>query len=149
MLTKHIRNQIATAITQATVSTSHVKDDALRKIAFERVLEYLLKIRALGNGGPEDGLLSKRVKASSSKHEPVRVTTNKKTSGPRSWLGELIDENFFSKPKSMKDILSELKNRSHHLEAPDLTLSLEYFCHEKKLRRLPKEKGKRLQWVKW
>jgi len=110
MLTKRLQDQITIAITQATVSTSHVKDNELRKIAFERVLDYLLRPLAPGNDGLEDGLLGKRVRVSSSKQSTVRAAISKKASGPRGWLGELIEENFFSKPKSMKNILLELKN---------------------------------------
>ncbi|MBI2338773.1 MAG: hypothetical protein HYU99_00155 [Deltaproteobacteria bacterium] len=72
-----------------------------------------------------------------------------KATGPRGWLRELVEEGFFKQPKFMKNMLEELKSRSHHLKPADLTLSLKFFCHEKKLRRLPKQKGEMLQWVNW
>jgi hypothetical protein len=39
-------------------------------------------------------------------------------------LVKLISEGFFNKPKSIKEIISKLKERDFHLEASDLTLPL-------------------------
>jgi len=39
-------------------------------------------------------------------------------------LVKLISEGFFNKPKSIKEIISKLKERDFHLKASDLTLPL-------------------------
>ena len=90
---------------------------------------------------------------STRKNTAKPVTNSTKTEGPLAWLRELVDEGFFKKPKSSKNIQDELDNRSHKLRAPDLTLPLQKLCREKKLRRdriAPAEGEKKvLHWFKW
>ena len=47
----------------------------------------------------------------------------------------LINEGFFNKPKSIGDIVTELKNRDYHLKASDLTLPLRKIVRKGLLKR--------------
>ncbi|CAF3409753.1 unnamed protein product, partial [Rotaria sp. Silwood2] len=79
--------------------------------------------------------------------------TKARTTGPKAWMLELVEEGFFNKPKSSANIIEELETRSHHLQASDLTWPLESLCHDKKLRRkkiAPEKGGKEvLHWSNW
>ena len=76
-----------------------------------------------------------------------------KASGPKAWLRDLIDEDFFKKPQSLRQVVEELGNRSHHLPQTALTSPLEALCHEKLLRRkkMPPAEGKApvYHWSNW
>jgi len=72
--------------------------------------------------------------------------------GPRDRLQDLADENFFQNPKSMKNMIEELKNRSYHYKLGDLTRPLQSMTRDKILRRdsIKNEEGKtKLHWVNW
>jgi len=136
------QNDFAQQISRAEKSVVNVKEERLREIAFGKVLDHLLNAST-------SVLDQSETRTNPFSRSKLKVEKKNKFSGPRAWLNELVQENFFLQPKSMKEMLTELKCRSHHLKAPDLTLSLQNLCEEKKLRRLPKIKGKRLQWVNW
>ena len=139
-------------IEQAEKAVSSVKDESLRKIAFEKLLSHLLSDNSEDDEDIDDRPKLKKTKSKSSGHSDKRKSKAKKE-GPKGWLRELVAEGFFSKPKSSSDILEELENRSHHLQATDLTRPLQLLCHEKLLRRkkMASEKGGKafLHWVNW
>lgn len=75
-----------------------------------------------------------------------------KKEGPRARLQELTNENFFQNPKSMKNMLDELKNRSYHYKPADLTRPLQTMTRDKISRRdsIKNEKGtSKIHWVNW
>ncbi len=127
-----------------------IKDVKFREIAFSKLVSHLLD----GSTSDSDGEGSPEKK---SKAKPMKRGAGKapkaKTDGPKAWLEELINEKFFSKPKSSADIREELESRSHHLRATDLTGPLALLCHEKLLRRkkMASEKGGKTfwHWVNW
>ena len=127
-----------------------IKDEKFREIAFSKLVSHLLDGNSSVNGDDDDSRKKPKVKTAK------RVASNagkSKTEGPKAWLEELIDEKFFSKPKSSADIREELETRSHHLSATAITFPLQTLCHEKKLRRkkiAPENGGKvALHWVNW
>lgn len=135
-------------IAQAEKAVANVKDDRLRGIAFERVLDHLLST----SGGQTIS------------HQPTHTTTHKQSSankhaeqkpatGTLAWLTELYEEGFFREAKCLKDISEELSNRSHRLKSTDLTFPLQKLCHDKKLRRnkqAPAEGGRKVfHWYNW
>lgn len=122
-----------------------IKNEKFREIAFSRLISHLLD-EGTSEESDED-IPTKKVKAKPKKRTSSKPSTGK-SEGPKTWLEELVDENFFSKPKSSADIRQELETRSHHLSATDLTFPLQKLCHEKKLRR-KKENGGKLHWVNW
>lgn len=136
-------------IAEAEKAVEKMKEPRLKEIAFERVLDYLLStsitnakiIGKTASHSPKVGLAKLPSKPSS------------KSDGPLAWVRELVDDNFFSKPKSSKDIQDELVKQSHRLKPSDLTLPLQTLCHEKKLRRdkiAPADGGKKVfHWFNW
>ena len=104
-----------------------VKDPRLREIAFGRILDHLL---ASKNSDP-----SKTDFAVIGKQPGGKPKTKTASTGTSAWLRELVDEGFFAEPKSIKQILQELSNRSHHLRGTDLTRQMQQLCHDKLLRR--------------
>lgn len=137
---------------QAEKAVSSVKDESLRKIAFEKLLSHLLSDNSEDDEDINDQQKRKKTESKSSGHADKGKPKSKKE-GPRGWLSELVTEGFFSKPKSSSNIQEELENRSHHLQATDLTRPLQLLCHEKLLRRkkIVLEKGGKtlLHWVNW
>jgi hypothetical protein len=76
-----------------------------------------------------------------------------KSGGPLITLRELVDENFFSEPRSLRDILDEFNKRSQRLKPTDLTKPLQIVCRQKLLRRdkqSPANGGKKVfHWYNW
>lgn len=136
---------------QAEKSVASVKDEGLRKIAFEKLLSHLLSDSSADNDDNEQPK-RKRHKSKSS-GQTSRESSKVKKDGPLTWLRELADEGFFKKPKSSAQIREELETRDHHLKPTDLTFPLRVLCKEKVLRRTKAtsaEGGKsKLHWVKW
>lgn len=136
---------LSNILKKAEDAVQEVKDDQLKKIAFERVVDFLL----------QTSMSHTKVKVQKTEKSKSTKKTSKaiKSDGPLAWLRELVDEDFFSKQKSMGNILEELNKRSHILKQTDLTSPLRTLCHEKKLRRdkLSSEEGdkKVLHWFNW
>lgn len=138
----------AELISQAEKSVTHVTDDRLREIAFERVLDHLLSTYSGQDTGQQPTL-----PASRKSNVAFRNSNLKPATGTLAWLTEMHEEKFFKEPRSLKDILQELSNRSHILKSTDLTWSLQKLCHDKKLRRklqAPADGGRKVfHWYNW
>lgn len=132
---------------QAEKAVSSVKDEGLRKIAFEKLVSRLL---ADGSEENEENRQSKRKKSSGQARAKNSVV---KKDGPLAWLRGLVDDGFFNQPKSSSNIREELETQGHHLKATDLTAPLRTLCNEKLLRRKkmsPKKGSKAVwHWVIW
>lgn len=141
---KNNSSNLAALVEKAQTSVSGIKDDKLKEIAFSKIMDHLL-------GSSDDPKPRNRVK--NKVGSKTKIEVRQKLKGPRSWLRELAADNFFAKPKALKDILGELSSRSHHLKPTDLTLSLQALCHEKILRRnkkeLPGKNKKVFHWHNW
>ncbi len=150
MSSKHSEKQkdFASLISEAEKAVESVKEPRLKEIAFERVLNHLLTSSVELSENKDKNLkkTNRRARTKSTKASP-------KTDGPLVWLRELVEEGFFKKPKSSKDIQDELDKRSHRLKATDLTMPLQIICREKLLRRDRIAKGegdkKLLHWFNW
>ena len=121
---------LAKAAKQAEHSTKDIKDESLRKIAFDRILSHLLETTP-----QHRQTIMRKTKLETKAAYTSKRPSAAKSSGPKAWVRELADESFFKTPKNLSEILEELSNRSHHLKAQDLTRPLETLCHEKTLRR--------------
>jgi hypothetical protein len=134
-------------IAQAEKAVTNVKDDRLREIAFERVLDHLL------SGSINQDIPHKQVHTTTQTSRVAKAAAPKPATGTLAWLTELHGEGFFKEPKCLKDILEELSNRSHRLKSTDLTFPLQKLCHDKKLRRnkqVPAEGGRKVfHWHNW
>ncbi len=137
----------ASLIKQAEEAVANVKDERLREIAFERVLDHLL------SGTDDQAGSGHQIKTEVHKSKLTRKESAKPASGTLAWLADLHEEGFFKEPKSLKDILEELSNRSHLLKSTDLTWPLQKLCHDKMLRRrqqVPAEGGHKVfHWYNW
>jgi hypothetical protein len=140
-------SQFRTLIDQASKAVSSMPEGRLKEIAFERILSHLL---AQGEAPVEQ---LPRAQAVRKNTVPSPVSVRRQPDGPSAWLKDMVDEGFFSEPRSSSQIIEELGNRSHHLTATDITLPLQRLCHDKKLRRKKvqlKDGGRPLiHWVRW
>src|SRR6266511_454869 len=98
-MAKHPSNY-SQAVEEAERAVQGVKDPELKRIAFQKVLEELL-----GGGSSRD-----------------RGRGQKKArSGPMKYLREMVDDDFFKKPKAITDVKVELENRGHHIPLTSLS----------------------------
>lgn len=129
----------AELVTQAEVATRAIKDPELRRVAFERVLDDLL---AGSTGTSQSGARS--IKAA---RLATQTSLNaKKSSGPKGYIRQLLDDGFFKKPKTIAEVKAELANRGHHIALTSLSGPLQSLCQDRFLRRhkaKPGDKGKK------
>lgn len=130
-------------ISEAEEITSKITNLEIRRVAFDRVLEYLLQ-NNFPTGSPKK-ITHKEEKVKARKDSAAKA-------GTKTWLEELIGEEYFKTPKSGKKILEALNERGHILKSTDITGPLALLVSEKKLRRrkMPVEDGKpQLHWYNW
>lgn len=121
-------------VTQAEEATRAIKDPELRRVAFERVLDDLLS----GGGTATRGGARAAKHVERSTRMPAK---DKKSSGPKGYVRELIDDGFFKKPKTIAEVKAELANRGHHIALTSLSGPLQNLCKERLLRRHKAKSG--------
>jgi hypothetical protein len=145
MSTEKIITGLTPHLETAEKAVAAVKDPRLREIAFGRILDHLL---ASHNPGSD-----KTSSVSTEKYLAKQTSKTTTSTGVTAWLKELVEEGVFAEPKSIRQIIQELSNRSHHLRSTDLTRQMQQLCHEKTLRRrkqAPAGGGKELfHWSNW
>lgn len=118
-------------VAQAEKAVSSVSDPSLRQIAFQKVLDDLLKSTQEPEEVVGPGKASKsRVKKK--KRESLRGSAR---GGPTQYIQELIGDGFFKKPKTISEVKAELGNRGHHIAINALSTPLMRLCKAKVLRR--------------
>ena len=117
-------------VKQAEQAVTPVKDPELKRIAFEKILDALLgtpeahwDVQTKSNKG--------RVKGSSGSKSGGTQKTPKKRAGTAEYIEELIDEQFFAKPKTIASVKAELGNRGHHIPLTSLSGPLQSALSEK------------------
>lgn len=136
-------------------AVSGIKNEKFKEIAFEKLVNHLLKGDTDGDGDDSVDEKKEKVKTKKTRRAKKREGGNSKSKseGPLAWLRELAAEGFFKKPKSSSNIREELETRDHHLKPQDLTAPLRIMCNDKLLRRkkmAPNEGEKPvLHWVNW
>ena len=144
-VTDNITTELMQIVLEAEKAVSNVADSELKQIAFDRILEHLLEI-----GLPKSGTEPKKARVTTAKTEK---TSSSNKSGPKTWIQELVDEDFFKTPRTNNAIRKALDERGHILEATNLTSPLDRLVTEKVLRRkkMPAEKGGKDQvhWHNW
>jgi membrane protein involved in colicin uptake len=123
----------ADLVTQAEDATKAIKDPELRRVAFERVLDDLLS-----GGGTAAPAGSRAAKSS---ERSTRTVKSKKSGGPKGYLLELKDDDFFKKPKTIAEVKAELANRGHHIALTSLSGPLQRLCQDRVLRRHKAKSG--------
>ena len=118
----------AELVAQAEEATRVIKDPELRRVAFERVLDDLLS--GGGTAAHSGARAAKQVERSTR-----TAATPRKSSGPKAYVRELIDDGFFKKPKTIAQVKAELANRGHHIALTSLSGPLQTLCQDRFLRR--------------
>jgi hypothetical protein len=117
-------------VAQAEKAVISVSDPSLKQIAFQKVLDDLLK------SSQEDDEPAKPIKGAKppvkKKRESLRGSAR---GGPTQYIQELIGDGFFKKPKTISEVKSELGNRGHHIAVNALSMPLIRLCKAKVLRR--------------
>ena len=113
-------NSLAEVLKEAEKAVSAISDAEMRRVAFDRVLEHLLK-KNPAKEHTEDKPPEKQQHKASEKTSKVK---KKVRTGPTSWLQDLVAKGFFASPKSIREIREELDKKGHPVKSPDLTLPL-------------------------
>jgi hypothetical protein len=122
----------ASYVAQAENAVKGLKDPELKRIAFQKVLDDLLE----GTGGgraPSDG--PRRPAKKTSRSRAATEKTKPTRSGPSAYVRELIEEDFFKKPKTISNVKVELENRGHHIPLTSLSGPMQSLCKARELRR--------------
>jgi hypothetical protein len=118
----------AELVAQAETAVAAVKDEALKRIAFQRVLDDLL-------GRSDANSAQRGVPARKLAKLKKAVPTSTAKSGPKSYVEELVSEGFFKTPKTITQVKDELENVGHHIPVTSLSGPLQKLCQQKILRR--------------
>jgi hypothetical protein len=119
-------------VVRAETAVAGVQDPELKRIAFQKVLETLL-----AQGEPDrrqKDAKSHSGKTATGSKTATKVRANPR-GGPKAYIEELINEQFFKSPRSIAAVKSELENSGHHIAVTSLSGPLQKLCQQKKLRR--------------
>lgn len=112
---------------------SSIKNPILRPVAFGVIFDRLL---GLDEKLPIRELHSQKV------HKATAVPARSKKAGPQSRLNELVEDGFFSKPRSLKAVLDELGDRGYGgYDAATIGKTLQRLVQDKVLRRKKVKEG--------
>jgi hypothetical protein len=125
-------------VKQAEAAVASIKDGDLKTIAFGKILDTLLA--QMGNPRePEQGSSSRR--AAERKGTKGTAAKPQRGGGPKGYVEELIEEDFFKTPKTLAAIRAELGNRGHHIPVTSLSRPMMLLCQERRLRRQKAKDG--------
>ncbi len=114
-------------VDRAEKAVASVKDPELKRIAFQKVLDDLLGSSA-GKGA--------NARVTKASQEPRKKNGNVAfKAGPKAYVEELIEEDFFKKPKTISEVKMALENQGHHIPVTSLSGPLQKLCQDKRLRR--------------
>lgn len=122
-------------VQQAEKAVAGVKDPELRRIAFQKILESLFA----DGEDPRKAPQGRRRTTGTAKSKAKKVTKGR--AGTASYISELIEEDFFKKPKTISQVKAELENRGHHIPITSLSGPLQRKCQERVLRRQKTKAG--------
>jgi hypothetical protein len=122
------RSDYAELVSQAEKAVAAVNDPELKRAAFEKVLEDLLAEDQRPDNAPVASRTRPRVKG-------IRKRASTNRMGPQAYLGQLVDDDFFKKPKTIAEVKAELGNRGHHIALTSLSGPLQQLCQRRTLRR--------------
>jgi hypothetical protein len=119
----------AAFVAQAENAVKGLKDPELKRIAFQKVLDDLI-------GASDRPPQSTSVRVGKSKKTAKAPKEKSATKGgPRAYIRELVEEDFFKKPKTISDVKVELENRGHHIPMTSLSGPMQQLCRLRELRR--------------
>ncbi|HJW80775.1 MAG TPA: hypothetical protein VJ396_00915 [Acidiferrobacterales bacterium] len=120
------RKDYSELVAYAEKAVAGVKDPELKRIAFQKILDDLL-----GGGASPAPQSATSSKKSSVPTKPKRAAK----SGTQAYVEELVDDDFFKKPRTIAHVKAELENRGHHIPLTSLSGPLQKLCQRKILRR--------------
>jgi hypothetical protein len=124
-------------VKQAEAAVASIKDGELKGIAFAKILDTLLaRPDQLNNA------IAKQKPMAKQQHDLTREQPQKRN-GPKGYVEELIEDNFFKTPKTLSAIRAELGNRGHHIPVTSLSNPMMMLCQERRLRRQKAAEGKK------
>lgn len=133
MATKSKADHYAILVAEAEAAVAAVKDPELRRVAFDKILGTLLEGTATHtkqSTSPQPLPRTGRATATPSAPKPRRPR-----GGPRTYIRELIDDDFFKKQRTIAEVKAELANRGHHLPLTSLSGPLQGLTQDRVLRR--------------
>ena len=114
---------------EAEQSVAGVKDPELRRIAYQKILEDLLGSQRPPEPSP------RHPRRATATRGAAKAPAPKKRRGTQAYVEELVDENFFKKPKTIANVKAELENRGHHIPLTSLSGPLQKLVQRRVLRR--------------
>ncbi len=137
----------AAAIRRAESLVVAVVDEKLRSVAFEVLLQ-----RILTEGvqiAPRSSVHKATESLISAPLEKRTMGRPKVKNGPSEWLEDLHGEGYFSTPRTITEVVSEVAAKGHHVKSKDVSFPLIRLVGLKKLRRVRKQVGEsnREVWV--
>ncbi|WP_454620906.1 hypothetical protein [Bradyrhizobium cenepequi] len=136
------QNNYAAFVAQAETAVKDLKDPELKRIAFEKILEDLMK------GSEERPKPSPSAAKPKSKKEKAPKAKSAK-GGTSSYIRELIEDSFFKKPKTISDVKVQLENLGHHIPLTALSTPLQRLCQSRELRRSRDNEKKTFLYSEW
>ena len=133
MAKKNDSLELAAAVECAAAAVAEVKDEELRRIAFDRILQHLLGMD--GSNRPAAAPEPRSEHAPRLKARARSGSRSSVTAGPKNWVAELIADGLFDEPRSGPAIVEALNERGHNVTYQDLTRQLVSLTKERKLRR--------------
>lgn len=125
-------------VKQAEQAVAPVKDPELRRIAFGKILDSLLGAPGTHRGVSFRSKKTRRSHSGDSGSEEAQES-RKRRAGTQVYIEELIEDDFFAKPKTIAAVKAELGNRGHHIPLTSLSGPLQTLCKRKRLRRQKSE----------
>lgn len=126
-------------VKQAEKAVASIKDGDLKTIAFGKILDTLL---GEGGGTNEKHRRTKSKRSPGDKSARAdQAKSGRKKTGPKSYVEELIEEDFFKVPQTLAAVRAELGNRGHHVPLNLLSKPMMLLCQERKLRRQKSKDG--------
>jgi len=126
----------ADAVKQAEAAVSSVKDTELKGIAFGKVLDALLGQESKSSG-------PSTIKPQARPSKKSTATRAKVKGGPKGYVEQLIEDDFFKTPKTLAAVRAELGNGGHHIPVTSLSQPMMILCRERRLRRQKVKDGKK------
>jgi hypothetical protein len=121
----------AAMVAEAVEAVAAVKDPELRTVAFEKILATLLE----GQTAPARRGDTRPGRTGSKKATPAGRSGSKRSGGPKGSVEALIDDGFFSKPRTIADVKAELADGGRHIAITSLSGPLQLLTRERRLRR--------------
>jgi hypothetical protein len=128
------------AVQKALKVVETVKDPGLRAVAFGSLLSHFL------GSASSPGTTKAGARPLKDEGAPKARKSTTGSSGPKARLEALREEDFFSTPRTMQQILGALAERGHHMQHPDLTWPLQQMVKDRSLRRKKESVGNKLMW---